>query len=320
MSSPLCANCSRDSSKAGLGIGPVAQVESEKQVVAGVEVMCSHCEDVGPEVVSVPVFVGTVVKVGDPVVALTGVEATELLNLIIAVDVNVSAAEVTGPEVADPLTHVGPECKTGSVDEVSCSVVEFVFFAILSVDSVILVGPLGLVGHVPEVKVCEVESIGSVVKAGPCVPVMDSVLEAPDPVLEIRESTSASLWLRSPELMGYPGSGLTTGMTGDVGSGLVPGLRGYGVSNRLPVSEYEESVMGVSGDWQRITQLDPSDSSSSSSFITSSVSSSSSSSLLLPAYPSFACSTSSSFPLLLIEVFWMTPHLPPSSFCDAGGL
>lgn len=41
--------------------------------------------------------------------------------------------------------------------------------------------------------------------------------------------------------MGYAVSGLTTGMTGDVGSGLVPGLKGYGASNRLPAEGKKDS-------------------------------------------------------------------------------
>lgn len=41
--------------------------------------------------------------------------------------------------------------------------------------------------------------------------------------------------------MGYAVSVLTTGMTGDVGSGLVPGLKGYGVSNRLPMEGKTDS-------------------------------------------------------------------------------
>lgn len=141
----------------------MAQVETEKQVVTGVEVMCSKFGDIGPvvEADSVLVVVGPVENVGVSVVA-----------------VNVSAYEL-----ADPLVHLGPPLKTGSEDEVSCSVVEFVLFAILSVASMIHIGPAGLVGRVPEVKVCEVESIGPVVKEGSCVQVTDPVVEAPDPVL-----------------------------------------------------------------------------------------------------------------------------------------
>lgn len=50
--------------------------------------------------------------------------------------------------------------------------------------------------------------------------------------------------------MGYTVSGLITGMTGDVGSGLVPGLNGYGVSNRLPTvgkidSREERKIRGI---------------------------------------------------------------------------
>lgn len=220
MSSPLFANCSRDSTRAGFGIGPVAQVETEKPVGIGMEVMCSQFEVIGPvvEVDSVQVVVGPVLEARGPVVALIRVETTEELSLVVqAVTVNVSVVEVIGPacELA------GPWLKMGSVDEVRCSVVESVFFAILTVSSVIRVGPVGLVGLASEVTVSVVESIGPVVKAT-------------DPVLDIRESTLTTLWLNSTELMGYAVSGLITGMTGDVGSGLVPGLRGYGVSNRLP--------------------------------------------------------------------------------------
>lgn len=188
MSSPLCANCSRDSSRAGLGRGPVAQVETEKQVGTGAEVMCSQFEVVGPvvEVDSVPVVVGPVVTVRGPVVALIGVESMEVLSLVgQAVTVYVSAFEVIGPayELANPLAHVSPSLKTGSVDEVRCSAVKLVFFAILSVASVIHVVPVGLVGLVSEVIVSAVESIGPVVKVGPSA--RDPVVEATDSVLEL---------------------------------------------------------------------------------------------------------------------------------------
>lgn len=113
MSSPLCANCSRDSSKSGLGTGPVAQVETEKQVGTGVEVICSPFEVIGPmeEVDSVPVFVDPVVKVRVPVAALIGVQATDVLSLVVqAVTVNVSAVEVICPafERENSLVHLRP--------------------------------------------------------------------------------------------------------------------------------------------------------------------------------------------------------------------
>lgn len=38
----------------------------------------------------------------------------------------------------------------------------------------------------------------------------------------------------------YGVSGLTGGKRGDVGSGLVPGLNGYGVSNRLPAGRKKD--------------------------------------------------------------------------------
>ena len=168
MSSPTCANCSRDSSRAGLGIGPVAQVETEKQVGTGVEVICSQSEVRGPvEVDSVPVFAGPEVR--GPAVALIGVEAMEVLSFA---TVNVSAVEV-----------IGPRLKTSSVDEVRCSVVKSAFFAILSAACVIHVGPSGLVGLASEVVVSVIESTGPVVKVGTSA--MDPVLEATDSVLEV---------------------------------------------------------------------------------------------------------------------------------------
>lgn len=67
------------------------------------------------------------------------------------------------------------------MDEVRCSVVKLVFFAILSVASVIHVGPGGLVGLVSEVIVSVVEAIGPAVKVGPSV--TGPVVEATDSVL-----------------------------------------------------------------------------------------------------------------------------------------
>lgn len=123
------------------------------------------------EVESVPVVLNPAVKLRGSCDALTGVEAVEVLSFANAVNVKVSAAEVLGPacELADPLAPFDPQFKTGSVDEVSCSVVEFVFFAILSVTHV---------GSVPEVIVCDVQSIGPVVK-------VDPVEEAPDLVIKL---------------------------------------------------------------------------------------------------------------------------------------
>lgn len=142
----------------------MAQVGTGKQVGTRVEVMCSQLEVIGPvvEVDSVPVVVGPVVKV----VALIGVEAMEVLSLVVqAVTVNVSAVEVMGPACELAI----PWLKAVSVDEVKCSVV--IFFA-----SVIHVGPGGLVS---EVTVSVRGSIGPVVKVGPSVTdpvVVDSVL------------------------------------------------------------------------------------------------------------------------------------------------
>lgn len=82
----------------------MAQVETEKQVGTGVEVVCSQIEVTGPVVVvvvvdSVPVVVGP----GVFAVALIGVEAMEVLSVAVqAGTVNVSAVE------GNPLAHVGP--------------------------------------------------------------------------------------------------------------------------------------------------------------------------------------------------------------------
>lgn len=194
MSSPLCANSSRDSSRAGLGIGPVAEVETEKQVGTGVVVMCSECEVIGPVVVlnSILVVIGPGVRVGGSVDAFKGVEATEVFSLVVqAVTVKVSVSEVIGPayELANPMAHVDPGLKTGSVDEVRGSVRKLVFFAILSEASVIHVGSGRLVDLVSEVVVTVEESTSPVVRVGPSV--MDPVVEAPDSVLQ--ESTLTSL-------------------------------------------------------------------------------------------------------------------------------
>lgn len=138
----------------------MAQVETETQVGIGVEVMCSQFEVIGPveEVDSVPS------------------EAKKVLSLVVqAVTVNVSAVEVIGPEYE--LAHVSPWLKTGPVDEVRCSVVKLVFFAILSVASEINVGPGGLVGLVSEVMVSVAEwGLGPWV-TGPEVQATDSVFE-----------------------------------------------------------------------------------------------------------------------------------------------
>lgn len=146
MSSPLCANCSRDSSRAGLGIGPVAQEDTEKQVGTGVEVICSQIEDICPvvDVASVPVVVGPVVKVRGPAVALIAVESIEVVQAD-----TVSAVEVRG--TAHKLAP--PRLKTGSVDEVCCSVMKLVLLAPVFVASVIHADPGGLVGLMSEVTV-----------------------------------------------------------------------------------------------------------------------------------------------------------------------
>lgn len=123
------------------------------------------------EVESVPVVVIPMVKLRGSWDALTADEAVEVLNFANSVNVNVSVAEVLYPacEPVDPLAPFGPQFKAGSVDEVSCSVVKFVFFAI------ILVVAVTHVGSVPEVNICDVQSIGPVLKADPCVQVIDAV-------------------------------------------------------------------------------------------------------------------------------------------------
>lgn len=150
------------------------QVEAKRPVGTGVEIICSRSEVIGPveEVDSVPLVLDPVVKVRGPVDALTEEESMEALSLVVqAVTVDISAVEVIGPAF---------------VDEVKCSPEKLVFFAILSVASVIYVGTGGVVDLVSEVIVSVAESIGLAVQVGPCV--MDSVLEA-------TVSTWTSLWL-----------------------------------------------------------------------------------------------------------------------------
>lgn len=159
MSSPLCVNCSRDSSRAGLVIVPVGKVGTEKQGGTGLEVMCPQFEVISPvvEVDSAPVTIGPVVDERGPVVPLTLVKETEVLSLVVqAVIVKVSAVEALGPACE----LGGPWLKTGSVDEVRCFAVESVFFA-----PVMHIGPGGPLGLVTEVVVSVVECTGPVVKA-----------------------------------------------------------------------------------------------------------------------------------------------------------
>lgn len=184
MSSPLCANLSREASRAGLGIGPVARAETEKHVHAEEEVNCSQFEVIGPvvEVDSVSVVVGLLVKAMADVVALIGEAAVEVLSLVV-VTVNSPAVEVIGSgfEPASLLVHVDPWLTTCSADVISCSAVE-IFFAFLSVVSVMHAGSTVQVSLVSEVKVCVVEITGPEVKAGHGAQV---VVEASDPVLNL---------------------------------------------------------------------------------------------------------------------------------------
>lgn len=241
MSSPLCANCSRDASRAGLGMGPVALTRAKRQVGSGVEEMCSQFEVTGPVVKegSVPVGIGPVVEIIGCVVELTGTEAREVASLVEqAVTLDGSSYRLEGHSVC-----VDPEEMLSSVGEVRGSVVEMVFFAILAVPSVAHIGLTVLACLVSEVRLVA-ESVGPVVRVGPGVQVKDPVVETGgDPVLALLESIPASHWLNSTGLLGYACSGLATGIVGDVGSGLVPGLRGYGASNRLPTEREKEEIM-----------------------------------------------------------------------------
>lgn len=160
----------------------MAQLETEEQVGSGVEDTCSQLGVIGPVVLldSVPVVVGPEVTVRGFAVALIGGEATEVLGIAVqAGTVNVSAVE------GNHVVHGGPEMKTGSVDEVRCPVVRLVFVAILHGASVTHGGPGGLVS---EVKVSVAESIGPVVKVGPC---------AKDPVVEATTSALGESTLTS---------------------------------------------------------------------------------------------------------------------------
>lgn len=100
MSSPLCANCSRDSSSSGLWTGPAAQAKTDKPVGSEVEVLCSYVEVTGPvkEDDSDPVLVDCVERARGPVAALIGVEVVEVAGRVTQeVAVNISAAEVIRP-------------------------------------------------------------------------------------------------------------------------------------------------------------------------------------------------------------------------------
>lgn len=151
---------------------------------------------------SLSVVLGPVVKVRGSVIALAGVETSVLLS---SVNINVTGAELLGPvsELADPWVKVGPQLKTGSVDEVLCSAEKS--SSSLSEACATHLCPAG-----PSEVICEVKSTGSELRVGPCVIV--------NPVI------SASAWLGSNRLMGCEVSRLTTGTAGEVGSGL--GLKG----------------------------------------------------------------------------------------------
>lgn len=140
-----------------------------------------------------------------------------------------SPREMTGPEV-ELLVNPGKidsQMETGSLVEVSCSGQE----SILSELTVLHLGPGGLSSRVPEVVTFEAKSI---VKAAPCLQLTDSAAVESNPGLAVLEPTSSLLLLASNKSSGCKETGLMAGTTVDVGSGLVPGLKGYGVSNRLP--------------------------------------------------------------------------------------
>lgn len=155
------------------------------------------------ELNSLSVVLGPVVKVRGSVIALAGVETSVFLS---SFKINVTGAELLGPvwELVDPRVKVGPKLKTGSMDEVLCSAEKS--SSSLSEACATHLGPAG-----PSEVICEVRSTGSELRVGPCAKIVDPVI-------------SASAWLSSNRLMGCKVSRLTTGMTGEVGSGL--GLKG----------------------------------------------------------------------------------------------
>lgn len=140
------------------------------------------------------------------VVALAGVKASALISSFIR-----NVAELIGPvsELADP------QGLTGSVEEVTRSAEKSL--TLLSEASVTQADPGGLSGVIVRGGKSAVPEL----KVAPCVQIIDPV-------------NSASLWLSSNKLMGCKVSEPTTGTIGEVGSGLVLGLKGYGVSNKLP--------------------------------------------------------------------------------------
>lgn len=64
-------------------------------------------------------------------------------------------------------------------------------------------------------------------------------------MLETEESASTSLRPVSKVLMESTFSEVAA-MTGEVGSGLVPGLKGYGVSSRLPTKNKKKRMAALS--------------------------------------------------------------------------
>lgn len=141
----------------------MAQLEFEKQVGIGVEVVCSQ-------------LLGPVVEVeSGSGVMLIGDEAIETLGLVVEeLTAHVSVLEVS----ASPLVHMSPRLKTGTEDETRCSVAS----DFLTVVSVMHVGSTAQVGPVCEVTAGVVQITSPVVKAGPDVQV---VMEARDPVLHV---------------------------------------------------------------------------------------------------------------------------------------
>lgn len=184
MSSPLCANCSRDASRVGLEKGRVMQVGTKTEVGTVVEVTGCGFEVVGPVVGGwVPEVTVPVVKVMVSAVELTG-PAMEAVSLVVqAVTVHVlvdSLVEVKGSayKLKGPMAHVGPWAKMGSADEVRGSEAESVVFAEAPVLSVTNVGTAVLAGLVAEVTVNVTQSMGPGVQvAGPAVDETDPVLE-----------------------------------------------------------------------------------------------------------------------------------------------
>lgn len=166
----------------------MVQLETEKHVGTGVEEICSQFEVLGPVVAegSVLVPVGAVVALSSSVVTFKSAGAVEVLVTPLQEgSENVFALELMSSAYGaeEPLAHVSPWLTVGSVEEVICSLCEFVFSSVLFLASVIHVDSCGLGRTVSVIAAIVTESVGPGVKAGPIIMVPE--LEATGSTFEV---------------------------------------------------------------------------------------------------------------------------------------